>query len=187
MGGTSALKRMMCIRLFWIFLLQLFTPSYSTDESVWDCNFDAGSFCEFYNSGETKNGYYTWKVLSGSTPSTYTGPSDDFFGGGYYMYVESGYNLACSGHRLQLDFGRAFTGIGISFAYHLYGSNMGTFKLMTSQDGTNWDTIWMKEGNYATGWLYTTVAISDNPVSIQFVSFSFLLFFFYIQTDDNCV
>jgi hypothetical protein len=58
----------------------------------------------------------------------------------------------------------------MSFAYHLYGSRIGEFKLITTQDGTNWDTIWSKQGNIATGWLFATVAITDNPISIQFVS-----------------
>jgi hypothetical protein len=137
------------------------------DESVWDCDFDSGSFCEFYDAGVTN----AWRVLSGSTPTSSTGPSDDFLGGGYYVYAESNFNAALTGgHRLQLDFGYAFTGTGISFAYHLYGSQLGQFKLMTSQDGTNWDTIWSKQGNINTGWLYTTVSITNNPISIQFVS-----------------
>jgi hypothetical protein len=112
-----------------------------------------------------------WTILSGSTPTGATGPSDDFFGGGKYLYSESNYNaIRVGGFRLQLDFGYAFTGVGMSFAYHLYGSRIGEFKLITTQDGTNWDTIWSKQGNIATGWLFATVAITDNPISIQFVS-----------------
>jgi hypothetical protein len=137
------------------------------DESIWNCNFDSASWCSFYDAGATQG----WTLLSGSTPTTSTGPTSDFSGSGYYLYTESNVNAApTGGFRLQLDFGYNFTGTAIEFAYSMYGYQIGQFKLLTTVDGRNWDTIWSKEGNVGTSWFRASVDIVNNPISIQFVS-----------------
>lgn len=114
---------------------------------------------------------YIYIQLSGSTPTSSTGPTSDFSGNGYYVYTKSTTNAARNGgFRLQLDFGYNFTGTGITFAYSMYGSNIGQFKLKTSQNGINWDTIWSKEGNSGSAWQRASVDITNTPISIQFVS-----------------
>lgn len=157
----------------WICLLQCLIPNLTSqsrmlaDESIWDCNFDNASMCSFYDAGVTQG----WTILSGSTSTTITGPTSDFSGTGYYVYTESNVNAAPNGgFRLQLDFGYSFSGTGMTFAYSMYGYNIGQFKLLATTDGVNWDTIWLKEGNKGTAWLRANVDIPNNPISIQFVS-----------------
>jgi len=137
------------------------------DESVWDCDFDSGSWCEFYDSGPILG----WRILSGSTPTSITGPTSDYSGSGYYLYAEANLDVYYAGYfSLQLDFGRAFTGSAVSFQYSMYGSGIGDFYLNTSTDGVTYNTVWSKSGNQGTTWWLGTADISNNPVSIRFVS-----------------
>jgi hypothetical protein len=140
------------------------------DESGWDCDFDSNSFCYFDTDGG-------WQVKSGSTPTTLTGPTSDFSGTGYYVYTEGDLpnwsNAAGNGgFKLQLDFGYAFTGTGVSFYYNMYGYQLGTLRIYTSTDGTTFTKIWEKSGDrgVTATWEYGYAAVSTNPVSIRFVS-----------------
>lgn len=153
-------------------------PDYSRgliDESVWDCDFDSNSFCFF----DTDSGF---EVRSGSTQITLTGPTEDYSGSGYYTYTKAytNYVNAASngGFKLQLDFGYSFTGIGVSFYYHMYGYQLGTLRVRTSIDGTTFSTVWEQTGDRGINatWEYAYVSLANNPVSIRFVSYLCLFF-----------
>ncbi len=121
-------------------------------------DFEAGtaSICQY--SGDD----FDWALLSGSTPSTNTGPSAAYQGS-YYFYVESSsnfikqtafesvcYNLPGSNN--------AF----INFWCHMYGSTIGTLNLeVTTNEGGSWTTIWSRSGDQGNNWFNVNVDISN--------------------------
>jgi hypothetical protein len=169
-GGTMALMMTLILSAIVLGAKGVEHSRGLIDESGWDCDFDSNSFCYFDTDGG-------WQVKSGSTPTTLTGPLTDFSGTGYYVYTEGNTpawsNAAGNGgFKLQLDFGYSFSGIGVSFYYNMYGYQLGTLRIYTSTDGTTFSNIWETSGDRGINatWEYGYAAISNNPVSIRFVS-----------------
>ncbi len=105
-----------------------------------------------------------WTVDASGTPSSSTGPSsaDE---GTYYIYVESsgsgtGYpNKVATINSPCFDL-TAEDNASFNFAYHMYGSSMGTMELQASTDGTSWTTLWTKSGDQGNSWYDATVSLS---------------------------
>lgn len=120
-------------------------------------DFETGTACATTNNcGSTScalpNGWvnYTnatdddidWRLDSGGTPSTNTGPGTDANPGtvgGLYIYLEAS---SCSGRTAILESPcidlTAATSAELSFSYHMYGGNMGSLH-MDVQEGGEWD------------------------------------------------
>ncbi|MCU0858043.1 MAG: hypothetical protein MUC65_06540 [Pontiellaceae bacterium] len=89
---------------------------------------------------------FSWTKNSGETPSSGTGPSGAA-AGEYYRYTEASYaNNPYKTALLQKSFN--FTGIlspELSFAYHMYGSTMGTLSVDV-YSGTWSSNLWTRSG-----------------------------------------
>ncbi|RMF30998.1 MAG: hypothetical protein D6765_02410, partial [Bacteroidetes bacterium] len=99
-----------------------------------------------------------WLVHQGSTTSAQTGPSDDFPGGGRYIYLE-GSGSACQNGNEALLLSNCIRVVAsgdscdLSFNYHLFGSQMGSLHLEISTDGgSNWTTLWSIAGDQGDLW-----------------------------------
>lgn len=104
-----------------------------------------------------------WTRDASGTPSSSTGPSsaDE---GSYYMYIESSspnypskvaiLNSPC------IDLTNE-TSANFNFAYHMYGSTMGSLALEASVDGTNWTSLWSKSGDQGNSWSNASVNLSS--------------------------
>jgi len=99
-----------------------------------------------------------WTRQSGGTPSNNTGPTAASVGSFYLFTEASGNNNSTA--ILELDFD--FTGISnpvLSFDYHMFGSNMGTFSVLVN--GTEvWSLSGQQHASNATAWTTATVDLS---------------------------
>lgn len=106
---------------------------------------------------------FDWITHSGSTTSSSTGPNGAY-SGTYYAYTEATdpnnpnkvANLISPCFQVPSGVSTA-----ISFAYHMYGSGMGSFDLdITTNDGANWVNIWNRSGDQGTSWHTQEVNLS---------------------------
>ena len=83
--------------------------------------------------GWTSSGSYPWDRQSGRTPSSSTGPSGAN-GGSYYVYTETGSGRGNAGHfGLTSPTFSSATGFDITFSYHMYGSSIGSLKVLATR------------------------------------------------------
>jgi PKD repeat protein len=104
-----------------------------------------------------------WTVLSGSTPSSNTGPSIAAVGS-YYIYIEASSPNYPSKIANLTSPCFDLTGSSnpeLSFQYHMYGANMGTLNVQVSTDGTNWSTEWTLSGDQGNSWQSAKVNLSN--------------------------
>lgn len=120
--------------------------------------------------GNCRNDYlddFDWTRLSGSTPSSVTGPSTAS-DGNYYMYTEASHpnnpNKLALFNTPCFDL-RDYPSAEFSFDYHMFGSGMGDLELQLSSDGVNWTTIWAENGNQSDAWHSKTIDL--NPYGGQ--------------------
>ena len=102
-----------------------------------------------------------WTLRGGSTPSTNTGPSSANEGT-QYIYTEASSNYNKTFVIESVDLLAGVQQLGISFDYHMYGSDMGTLSLEISTDGGGtWvaGPLWSKSGDQGNGWLSDNVNI----------------------------
>ncbi|PLX23674.1 MAG: hypothetical protein C0597_00750, partial [Marinilabiliales bacterium] len=124
---------------------------------------------------QDSNDDLNWTVDANGTPSSSTGPSsaDD---GTYYIYVEASspnypsktaiLNIPC--FDLTAESNATF-----SFAYHMYGTAMGTIELQASIDGNSWSTLWTKSGNQGNSWFTENISLSaylGTSVQLRYVA-----------------
>lgn len=103
------------------------------------------------------NGTFGWQRDAGGTPSGQTGPSRDASGSssGYYIYMEtsSGSGPYTAGQEAYwVSPSLVWENSELEFAYHMYGSNMGTLYLEVSTNaGSSWATEWSISGQQHSG------------------------------------
>jgi hypothetical protein len=112
----------------------IITAPYTEDfnGADWLVGSTSSYFGECWNrnpSDDTSN--YSWKVGTGSTPTSGTGPSDDFNGAAKYIYTE-----ADNGSQNDLAILNAppidlstFAFPNMKIRYHMFGTAMGTFRV----------------------------------------------------------
>ena len=118
-----------------------------------------------------------WRTNRGPTPSSTTGPSEDFNPGtstGKYLYLEASGTPLCTFSEAQLvtpciDLSENAV---MTFAYHLYGVNTGQLHVDILINGvwTN-DIMPSVSGNQGDSWLQETIDLSPytgNIVNIRF-------------------
>jgi hypothetical protein len=116
---------------------------------------------------------FDWTRRTGTTPTSSTGPPGAN-AGSWYIYTEadgrsSGQQAILNSPCFNLTNRRNAT---FSFAYSMYGSNMGTLRFEASSNGTTWTTLWTQTGNKGTGWLSASLDISayeGSNVQFRFV------------------
>lgn len=114
---------------------------------------------------------FDWTRHSGSTPLKNSGPSSAS-DGSYYMYIASESNTGMASLISPcLDFTNT-NNPQLSFAYHMYGNNMGTLTIEASTDiGKTWSTLWSLSGNQGNTWYNQTVSLSSCQGSITLIRF----------------
>ncbi len=133
----------------------LFNASLPYSESFESGN---GDHCNF--GGDD----FDWAVISGSTPSTGTGPSSAQ-DGSQYIYVEAtspnfpAQNTILGGPCFDMS---GCTNAYVAFYYHMYGAGMGTLsmEITTNQGGTWSSPIWSVSGDQGDVWHMALVDLS---------------------------
>ncbi len=116
---------------------------------------------------------FDWTRNSGTTVSSLTGPSDAQEGA-YYLYTEaSSPNFPSKTANLEADMPfNLLENPDISFAYHMYGSSMGTLSFdVSTNSGSSWNTEWSLSGDQGDQWFQTNVSLSAYvgiPVRLRF-------------------
>jgi len=116
---------------------------------------------------------FDWSRISGSTPSTDTGPSSAYAGSWYVFTEASSPNYPYKTAGLEADFPfNVLSNPKISFAYHMYGADTGTLALQVSTNGgAAWTTAWSLSGDQGDQWFQTNVtlaAYAGTPVRLRF-------------------
>jgi len=115
------------------------------------------------------NNTVDWTNRSNGTPSFNTGPSSAF-DGTYYMYTEasgSGSNKEAIMYVPCIDPSQ-WSQLSLSFAYHMYGTAMGTLSIDISPDsGATWVQEWMLSGDQGNQWSQAYVDLSAYTSNIS--------------------
>lgn len=120
-----------------------------------------------------------WTNRSGGTSSPQTGPSGAY-DGSFYMYTEASGNGNGYPNKEAIMYvpcvdPNQWTELSLAFAYHMYGSSMGTLSIDVSTDsGTTWIEEWTLSGDQGNQWFETYVDLSaytsDISVRVQGVT-----------------
>lgn len=114
-----------------------------------------------------------WRVFSGGTTSSGTGPTMDHSGSGKYIYLEASNN--CYGQEAILESSCIdLSSVGapyLFFWYHMYGADMGSLSVDIF-DGTTWvNDVFTKTGNQANTWFEGKVSLipyGSSTIKIRF-------------------
>ena len=108
-----------------------------------------------------------WVRDSGGTPSGSTGPSNGA-DGSFYMFLEASTNNSpgqIGNNATAILESDCFdlsgeTSATFSFAYHMYGSNIGSLTIQSSDDdGATWSNEWTLSGNQGNSWQSASVSL----------------------------
>ena len=144
-----------------------FTTSCGIATAPYLENFDAGfSNCWSQDTADT----FDWTVDAGGTPSGGTGPSDDFTGGGNYMYTEASlpraYGDSAIMYTEEIDIS-SLTNPELNFHTHMFGSAMGTMSIDV-YDGNSYTNVFTKSGDQGDQWVEEIVLLNVTSDSIHF-------------------
>jgi len=118
----------------------------------------------FINESNTTD-QHDWRVFEGSTPSANTGPDFDYNPGtatGNYAYLEAStpcVNLTANMLSPCVDLS-TITNPMLSFAYHMYGTDMGTLYVDILANGAWTNNVWSMTGNKGNSWLIANINLS---------------------------
>jgi hypothetical protein len=134
-----------------------------------ECMFEHQT-CRLWNTSSA--GDLTWTRMSGSTPSFSTGPSvDHTFGtaAGHYLYVE-----VSSARGSQKAILESIPGnwCQVRFAYHMYGSDIGSLDVMSKTSTGTLTSLWSQSGNKGQQWFESTVTVpkSTGKVTVLIIA-----------------
>nr|XP_034302436.1 MAM and LDL-receptor class A domain-containing protein 1 isoform X2 [Crassostrea gigas] len=129
------------------------------------CTFETGTSC-FLN--DIQGDDFDWSTRQGSTPSSSTGPTSAYEGQ-TYSYIETssprtnGDVAILQGPSITTS--RTFC---LSFAYHMYGSSIGSLYVnLTSTNGSQ--TLFSQNDNTGDSWFVTSISIPASNGEIQFI------------------
>ena len=133
-------------------------------------NFDLGfSVCW----SQEANDDFDWTVDANGTGSSGTGPSDDFTGGGNYMYTEASlpraYGDVATMYSEVIDIS-GLTNPELRFLNHMYGDAIGTLSvdLWDASTGTNLSTVFTHSGDRGDQWNEELIMLTTTASLIQF-------------------
>ncbi|CAC5365364.1 unnamed protein product [Mytilus coruscus] len=142
--------------------LGFFSLSYSCLEIAHNCNFE-NSLCGWVPSSKS-NGTYIWKKGSGSTKTTFTGPSKDHTNvseTGFYVYSD-----ANGGKRRDVALLTSGPIVSrpkqcLSFWYHMYGDDIGRLKVFQLNNVKGKEKrIFLKKSNQSDAWYQATIDLN---------------------------
>ncbi|HAS46275.1 MAG TPA: hypothetical protein DCS93_37690 [Microscillaceae bacterium] len=114
---------------------------------------------------------FDWSLTKQATPSAGTGPVKASEGN-TYLYTEIDQFSQETFELEPLNQNKTARLIGptfdlsslntpyVFFAYHMFGSNMGTLTLEASTDGTTWQSVWSQTGDQGNEWRVASVNIA---------------------------
>ena len=147
-----------------------FTTSCTASVAPTNETFDAGfSNCWSQDTADT----FDWTVDAGGTPSGGTGPSDDFTGGGNYMYTEASlpraYGDVATMYSEVIDVS-GLTNPELRFLNHMYGTAMGTLEvdLWDASTGTVVGNVFTHTGDRGNQWNEELIMLSTTATLVQF-------------------
>ncbi|XP_052069292.1 uncharacterized protein LOC127708463 [Mytilus californianus] len=132
-----------------------------------DCNFEDDS-CEWKSEPKAA---YTWTILSGKTPTSWSGPDVDHTSGsneGHYIYLEGKDIPKGVKSNLTSNTINSVDGVCFTFWYHMYGVGMGTLNVYTESEIIT-KRHWSQSGNQRNLWKFVNLDISNSePYRIIF-------------------
>lgn len=109
----------------------------------------------------------------GNTRSDDTGP-DNASKGDYFMFTEASDYRNAKGILTSPCFNlQGQNAAQISFAYHMFGVDIGKLELQLSQDqGSTWTSLWIEQGNKGNQWNEIDISLNDfleNTIQLRFI------------------
>lgn len=134
----------------------------STDPS---CSSTGATALQGWTQDDEDDG--NWNINSGPTPTATTGPVVDFLPGstnGKYLYVESEFPCYGAGYEVNLlspclDLA-TMQRPGLNFAYHMYGSTMGSLHVDIVRGSLVIPNAWTVSGDQGSSWQQAAVDLS---------------------------
>ncbi|MFC3875731.1 M14 family zinc carboxypeptidase [Winogradskyella maritima] len=103
---------------------------------------------------------FDWTLDANGTPTTSTGPSSALEGN-YYLYTEAGTSTGIARIISPCFDLNGLSSASFSYAYHMYGSNMGSLTLeISDDDGATWTNLWSQSGNQGDSWFTNNIDLS---------------------------
>jgi hypothetical protein len=135
-------------------------------------------YMEDFNSGvavcwtQDSQDMFDWTILSGPTTSQTTGPSDDFSGGGSYIYIETSAPRAPGDSAVMyspsIDVS-SLSSAQLRFFSHMYGASTGSLRIDASSDGGNtYSTVFSKSGDQGDQWNEEMIDLSNYNTNVTF-------------------
>ncbi|HRQ30182.1 MAG TPA: proprotein convertase P-domain-containing protein [Saprospiraceae bacterium] len=135
----------------------------SAEVCINDCDTNCDISPYWKNAGPP---FMKWLVNKGKTNTEGTGPNEDFYRFGQYIYAESSQN-SCELNRQAVLESRCLNivsnedGCDFQFSYHMFGSEMGSIHLMISVDGgSEWHILFSITGNQGNVWQTQSIDLS---------------------------
>ena len=157
-------------------------PYTQTFESFTNCN--PGMDCEsavcnltagWMNNTNGVVDQIDWQTFFSNTPTTGTGPSNDFNIGtsaGKYLYLEASSCFNRTGMVLSPCFDLSGTVLPVlSFAYHMNGATIADLHIDIIADGQLFESVWSRSGSQGNQWRVDTinlVAFTGQVVAVRF-------------------
>ncbi len=127
---------------------------------ILSCNSDCGINSIWVNSVQNKS---DWLLNSGPTPTSFTGPNEDVQRNGLYLYIENQDNICAEALDIYLEslcLTKPDNGsCALSFAYHMFGQDIGTLAVEYSIDEKSWEELWRLQGNQEEAWKTASVEL----------------------------
>ncbi|AUM13672.1 thrombospondin type 3 repeat-containing protein [Ketobacter alkanivorans] len=136
-----------------------------------DFEFNSGNWSNV-TIGDNKD----WTRDSGGTPSVSTGPASGASGSTYYYYLETSSGSAYIAGDSAILLGPTLavrTGVTLSFAYHMYGQNMGALAVDVLSNGSWLNDVWSISGQQQIGnaAAYARVTVDLGAYSVDQIRF----------------
>jgi hypothetical protein len=140
--------------------------TFSLCSTATTCTLVCGLGNGFINESNANSDQHDWRTNEFDTPSTTTGPSVDYLPGtntGNYVYLES--SVPCTNLKanmlspcLNLN---TINNPLLSFAYHMYGADMGSLFIDVLANGVWYNNVWSASGNKGNTWLTANISLAQ--------------------------
>jgi len=126
-----------------------------------DCDFEVGN-CFWTDQG---SGAWTGG-MRGSTASSNTGPQQAYQGSGY-SFTEASWNEG-KDFILESPALDPAASYSMTFHYHMYGANMGSFSVDAELTGGTWQSIFSRSGDQGDQWAEASVQLPAGSQAARF-------------------
>ncbi|XP_071953545.1 MAM and LDL-receptor class A domain-containing protein 2-like, partial [Antedon mediterranea] len=114
---------------------------------------------------------FDWTLTYGSTPSSYTGPTNGRSGySDYYVYIETTYTAYGQSARLRSSLLPQSNNLTLAFYYHMYGNTIGTLNVYRKSNVGD-ELVWSRYGNQGNIWRNAVVQLSHTGYGDNYIVF----------------